>query len=31
MPLGYRLSGGDWLENLVKVRRPLSEFATEIK
>ena len=31
MPLGYRLSGGDWLENLAKVRRPLSEFATEIK
>ena len=31
MPLGYRLSGGDWLENLVKVRRPLSEFVTEVK
>jgi nitroreductase len=31
MPLGYRLSGGDWLENLVKVRRPISEFVTEVK
>ena len=31
MPLGYRLSGGDWLENLVKVRRPVSEFVTVVK
>lgn len=31
MPLGYRASGQDWLENLVKVRRPLSEFLTEVK
>ena len=31
MPLGYRLSGGDWLENLVKVRRPASDFVTEVK
>jgi nitroreductase/dihydropteridine reductase len=31
MPLGYRSSGQDWLENLVKVRRPLSEFVTEVK
>ena len=31
MPLGYRLSGEDWLENLVKVRRPRSEFVIEVK
>jgi nitroreductase len=31
MPLGYRLSGQDWLEKLVKVRRPLSAFVTEVK
>lgn len=31
MPLGYRQSGGDWLENLVKVRRPSNEFVTEVK
>ena len=31
MPLGYRLSGQDWLEPLVKVRRPRSEFVTEVK
>ena len=31
MPLGYRASGQDWLENLVKVRRPLSDFLTEVK
>jgi len=31
MPLGYRATGQDWLENLVKVRRPLSEFLTEVK
>jgi len=31
MPLGYRAIGQDWLENLVKVRRPLSEFLTEVK
>ena len=30
MPLGYRASGQDWLENLVKVRRPLAEFVTHI-
>ncbi len=31
MPLGYRLNGQDWLQNLKKVRRPLSEFVTEVK
>jgi len=31
MPLGYRASGQDWLENLVKVRRPRSDFVTEVK
>lgn len=31
MPLGYRMSGQDWLENLVKVRRPRSAFITEVK
>ena len=31
MPLGYRASGQDWLENLVKVRRPMSDFLTEVK
>ena len=31
MPLGYRATGQDWLENLVKVRRPLSVFLTEVK
>jgi len=31
MPLGYRASGQDWLENLVKVRRPRSSFVTEVK
>ena len=31
MPLGYRLSGQDWLEKLVKVRRPSSAFVTEVK
>ena len=30
MPLGYRASGQDWLENLVKVRRPPNEFVTFI-
>ncbi|MFM7800981.1 MAG: NAD(P)H-dependent oxidoreductase [Limnohabitans sp.] len=28
MPLGYRLSGQDWLEPLTKVRRPRNEFVT---
>lgn len=31
MPLGYRLPGQDWLENLKKVRRPRHEFVTELK
>jgi len=31
MPLGYRLSGQDWLEHLAKVRRPRSEFITDVK
>ncbi|MEK0432682.1 MAG: hypothetical protein RL700_889 [Pseudomonadota bacterium] len=31
LPLGYRLSGQDWLEPLVKVRRPQNEFVTEVK
>ena len=31
MPLGYRLNGQDWLQNLKKVRRPLDEFVTELK
>ena len=31
MPLGYRQSGADWLENLVKVRRPREEFVTDVK
>ena len=30
MPLGYRLSGEDWLEKLAKVRRPREEFVTEV-
>ena len=31
MPLGYRQSGADWLENLAKVRRPREEFVTDVK
>jgi nitroreductase len=31
MPLGYRLKGQDWLETLKKIRRPVSEFVTEVK
>ena len=31
LPLGYRSKGQDWLENLKKIRRPLSEFVTEVK
>ena len=31
MPLGYRLKGQDWLETLKKIRRPISEFVTEVK
>lgn len=31
LPLGYRLSAEDWLEKLVKVRRPTAEFVTEVK
>jgi len=31
LPLGYRAQGQDWLENLKKIRRPVSEFVTEIK
>ena len=29
--LGYRAAEGDWLVNLKKVRRPLEQFATEVK
>lgn len=29
LPLGYRAKGQDWLENLKKIRRPVSEFVTE--
>ena len=31
LPLGYRDAGNDWLVNLKKVRRPRSEFVSEIK
>jgi nitroreductase len=31
LPLGYRAKGQDWLENLKKIRRPVSEFVTEVK
>jgi nitroreductase len=31
MPLGYRAMDGDWLVNLKKVRRPLEQFATEVR
>ena len=31
MPLGYRQEEGDWLAKLVKVRRPLDQFLTEVK
>jgi nitroreductase/dihydropteridine reductase len=31
MPLGYRALDGDWLVNLKKVRRPLEQFATEVR
>ena len=31
MPLGYRAKGQDWLETLKKIRRPVSEFVTEVK
>ncbi len=31
MPLGYRQEEGDWLAKLAKVRRPLSQFLTEVK
>jgi len=31
MPLGYREADKDWLVNLPKVRRPVSEFVTEVK
>lgn len=31
LPLGYRAEEGDWLVNLKKVRRPLEQFATEVK
>ena len=31
MPLGYRSQGNDWLETLKKIRRPVSEFVTEVK
>jgi hypothetical protein len=30
MPLGYREEGKDWLVNLKKIRRPRSQFITEI-
>ena len=31
LPLGYRDAANDWLVNLAKTRRPLSELATEVK
>ena len=31
VPLGYRATEGDWLENLKKVRRPTAQFVTEVK
>lgn len=31
LPLGYRADEGDWLVNLKKVRRPLGQFASEVK
>jgi len=31
LPLGYRAQGQDWLETLKKIRRPVSEFVTEVK
>lgn len=31
LPLGYRADEGDWLVTLKKVRRPLEQFATEVK
>jgi nitroreductase len=31
VPLGYRQEEGDWLVKLAKVRRPLSQFLTEVK
>ncbi len=31
LPLGYRQEEGDWLVKLAKVRRPMSEFLTEVK
>ena len=30
LPVGYRAEEGDWLVNLKKVRRPLSQFVTNI-
>ncbi|MBT0570623.1 NAD(P)H-dependent oxidoreductase [Curvibacter sp. CHRR-16] len=31
VPLGYRAAEGDWLVNLKKVRRPLTELVSEVK
>lgn len=31
MPLGYRQEEGDWLVKLAKVRRPTSDFVTEVR
>jgi nitroreductase len=30
LPLGYRQPDGDWLVNLDKVRRPRTDFVTEV-
>jgi nitroreductase / dihydropteridine reductase len=30
MPIGYRAAEGDWLANLKKVRRPMSQFVTQV-
>ena len=30
LPIGYRADEGDWLVDLKKVRRPLSQFVTEL-
>ncbi|MCB2462635.1 hypothetical protein KQ705_15375, partial [Listeria monocytogenes] len=30
LPIGYRADEGDWLVDLKKVRRPMSQFVTEL-
>jgi hypothetical protein len=31
LPIGYRDTDNDWLVNLKKVRKPMSELVTELK